>query len=126
MSSRILIVEDDQRNLRLFKALLTANGFDILAATDGRQGVDQAMQEQPDLILMDIQLPVMNGFEAIRALRADARTAHIPIIAVTALAMKGDRERILESGCDGYVSKPMRFDEILSAIQEILAQPHRP
>lgn len=116
MNQKVLIVEDDPRNLKLVRALLSAHGYRLATAQDGLHGIESARTEQPDLILMDMQLPEMDGMEAIRVLRDDPRTAHIPILAVTALAMKGDRERILASGCDGYVSKPIRLQELLRAI----------
>jgi two-component system cell cycle response regulator DivK len=116
MKQKVLIVEDDPRNLKLVQALLTAHGYWPVTALDGPSAITTARAEQPDLILMDMQLPVMDGIEAIRILRGDPCTADIPILAVTALAMKGDRERILNAGCNGYVSKPIRLEELLRAI----------
>lgn len=117
---RILVVEDDPRNLRLMGALLRAEGFEILTAADGEAAVASVRENLPDLVLMDIQLPKLNGLEATHLLKQDPDTRHIPVIAVTALAMRGDRERILASGCDGYVSKPIRFPEVLGTIQACL------
>ena len=122
MKQKILIVEDDARNLKLMRALLTVSGYHIVGAQDGRQGVATAREENPDLILMDMQLPVLSGFDAVRALKADPQTRHIPVIAVTALAMKGDRERVLDAGADGYVSKPVRLEDVLEQIGMHLAE----
>ena len=101
-------------------ALLRAEGFEILTAADGEAAVASVRENLPDLVLMDIQLPKLNGLEATHLLKQDPDTRHIPVIAVTALAMRGDRERILASGCDGYVSKPIRFPEVLGTIQACL------
>lgn len=122
MKRKILIVEDDLRNLKLMRALLTVSGYTIIGARDGQQGILSAREERPDLILMDMQLPVLNGFEAVRQLKADPGTRDIPVLAVTALAMKGDRERVLETGADGYVSKPVRLEEVLQQIDLHLSE----
>lgn len=126
MKRTILVVEDDPRNLKLMRALLTFSGYQIIGARDGEQGIQSARTEKPDLILMDMQLPVLNGFDAVRMLKADPRTRDIPVIAVTALAMKGDRERVLETGADGYVSKPVQFDDVLCQIDRHLAEKAKP
>jgi two-component system cell cycle response regulator DivK len=122
MAAVILIVEDNTRNLKLFRDVLHAAGYTSLEATDGRQGVELAIREKPDLILMDIQLPAMDGLEATKLLKADDRTKEIPIIALTSHAMVGDEERIYEAGCDGYISKPIDVKLFRAAIEEHLAK----
>ena len=122
MEQVILIVEDEPRNLKLIRDLLEVSGYMVLEAIDGRQGVEIAKAKKPDLILMDIQLPVMEGFEATRILKADERTRDIPIMALTAYAMKGDEEKIKAAGCDGYVSKPIDTRGFLNKITEYLAR----
>ncbi len=116
MSATLLIVEDDIRNMRLVRALLTAHGFLLLCANDGQSGVDLAIANLPDIILMDIQLPVIDGLVATQMLQADERTREIPVIALTAQAMRGDRERILQSGCSDYVTKPVHLPDLLETI----------
>ena len=97
---RILIIEDDPKNLTLFRDLLQRFGYTTTEATDGREGIKLARADKPDLILMDIQLPVMDGIEATKILKSDPQTKNIPILALTSYAMKGDREKILKAGCD--------------------------
>jgi CheY-like chemotaxis protein len=104
---RILIVEDNLKNRKLVRDLLQFHGYIILEAENGEAGVRLAYEHQPDLILMDVQLPGVDGQTAMRSLKSDARTIHIPIIALTALAMRGDKERLLAAGFDGYVEKPI-------------------
>jgi two-component system cell cycle response regulator DivK len=120
MGKLILIVEDEPKNLKLIRDLLQVSGYITLEATDGKQGVALARQNKPDLILMDIQMPVMDGIEATRILKADAETKAIPIIALTAQAMKGDEEKIWESGCDGYMPKPLDVKEFLRKVTKFL------
>ena len=103
----VLIVEDNEKNLKLTRDLLQVKGFRTIEATDAAAGIALAVEHQPRVVLMDIQLPDMDGLEALAALRADGRTADIPVIAVTAFAMTGDRERFLEAGFDDYVTKPI-------------------
>jgi CheY-like chemotaxis protein len=122
MEQVILIVEDEPRNLKLIRDLLEVSGYMVLEAIDGRQGVEIAKAKKPDLILMDIQLPVMEGFEATRILKADERTRDIPIMALTAHAMEGDEEKVKAAGCDGYVSKPIDTRGFLNKITEYLAR----
>ena len=117
MGKTILIVEDEPRNLKLFRDLLQRFGFVTVEATDGEQGVELARTRKPDLILMDIMMPKMDGLEATRLLKADAETKHIPIIALTSYAMKGDRERTLAAGCDEYIAKPVDIQELLEAVE---------
>jgi len=116
----ILIVEDEPKNLKLFRDLLQRFGFETVEATDGEQGVELAREKKPDLILMDIMMPKMDGLEATRLLKADATTKRIPIIALTSYAMKGDRERTIEAGCDGYIAKPVDIQELLKAVGQFL------
>lgn len=122
MGQVILIVEDEPRNLKLIRDLLEVSGYIILEAIDGKQGVEIAKAKEPDLILMDIQMPVMEGFEATRILKADERTRDIPIMALTAHAMEGDEEKVKAAGCDGYVSKPIDTRGFLNKITEYLAR----
>lgn len=117
--ARILIIEDSPTNMMLTVAVLESAGHVLFQATRAKAGIDIARMEHPDLILMDIQLPDLDGIEATRILKADPDTHEIPIIALTAFAMKGDRERILEAGCDGYVEKPMRYKEFLAEVATI-------
>jgi two-component system cell cycle response regulator DivK len=117
----VLIIEDNIANMALAIFLLHSAGHTVLSATDAESGLTLARDQQPDLILMDIQLPGMDGMEATRLLKADAATRAIPVIALTALAMKGDEERIRAAGCDGYIAKPMRYLEFLKAIAGQLA-----
>jgi two-component system, cell cycle response regulator DivK len=107
MNHVILVVEDNERNLKLVRDVLEYAGYDVRVARTGEDGVTLAAKEPPDLVLMDLQLPGIDGMEALRQLRASPRTADIPVVAVTAQAMKQDRERALEAGFDGYVEKPI-------------------
>lgn len=107
MSARILYVEDNEQNFYLVSFLLTARGHAVAWARDGRAGLEAAAAERPDLVLLDIQLPVMDGYAVARALRSRAELAATPIVALTSYAMPGDREKALEAGCDGYIEKPL-------------------
>jgi two-component system, cell cycle response regulator DivK len=119
--TRILCVEDNEDNIYLVKMRLEMiEGFDITVAKDGAEGVNLAATDPPDLILMDLNLPVMDGWEAARRLKADQRTASIPIIALTAHAMAGDRERALAAGCDEFDTKPIDFDRLVQKIRTLL------
>ena len=120
MTKRILLVEDDSKNMTLFRDLLRVSGYETVEATDGKQGVESAKANKPDLILMDIQMPVMDGLEATKILKADSITSDIPIVALTANAMKGDEQRITEAGCDGYMTKPIDIKEFLKLVAEYL------
>jgi two-component system cell cycle response regulator DivK len=113
---RILIVEDNVANMKLATFILESAGYTVLAATDAEAGLALARSERPDLILMDIQLPGMDGLEATGLLKKDAATRPIPVIALTALAMKGDEERILAAGCNGYIAKPLSYRDFLATI----------
>jgi two-component system cell cycle response regulator DivK len=118
--AKILIIEDNAANMTLTAYLLNWGGHTVISATDAEAGLTMARAEKPNLILMDIQLPGMDGLEATRLLKQDDATRGIPVIALTALAMKGDEERIRAAGCDGYVAKPMRYQEILATIAALL------
>jgi len=114
--AKVLIVEDNSANMTLAVFLLQSAGHAVLSARDAEAGLTLARDEQPDLILMDIQLPGMDGLQATALLKRDDATRGIPVIALTALAMKGDEERIRAAGCDGYIAKPMRYQEFLATI----------
>jgi len=120
MEKVVLIVEDEPKNLKLFRDLLQARGITTREATDGRQAVESVRSGKPDLILMDIQMPVMDGLEATKILKADPETASIPIIALTAFAMRGDREKAMEAGCDGYIAKPINVRDFLEEVSSFL------
>ena len=115
--ARILIIEDSPTNMMLAVAILESAGHTLYQADRAQAGIEIARGELPYLILMDIQLPDMDGIEATRILKADPQTCAIPIIALTAFAMKGDRERILQAGCDGYIEKPIRYKEFLIEVE---------
>ena len=117
--ARILIVEDSPTNMLLAVDVLESAGYIALQADNAKTGIATAQNDLPDLILMDIQLPDMDGMAATRLLKADARTATIPVMALTASAMKGDRERIMAAGFDGYIEKPIRYKEFLAAIAAV-------
>jgi two-component system cell cycle response regulator DivK len=114
---RILVVEDNEKNMKLFRDVLMATGYRTLEATTGGEAVDLATRRRPDLVLMDIQLPDMDGVETLSRLRADGRTASIPVLALTAQAMDGDRERFLGAGFDGYLSKPVDIVQLVGAVK---------
>jgi two-component system cell cycle response regulator DivK len=116
----VLIIEDNEKNLKLFKLILDSNGFGTITAQDGKEGVELAIRFRPDLILMDIQMPVMGGVEAIKILKGNDATKNTPVIATTAYAMKGDRELFLSFGFDGYISKPIRIKEFLESIDGVV------
>lgn len=116
----ILYVEDNFHNKRLVRKILTARGYTVLEAEDGQSGVEMAIAELPDLILMDINIPGLDGIEATRLIKADDKTSKIPVIALTANAMRGDRERFLAAGCDNYLPKPISTSDLLSVIASYL------
>ena len=115
---QILVVEDNAKNMTLLRDVLRATGYRTLEASTGGQALMLATEHGPALVLMDIRLPDMDGMEALRRLRMDDRTASIPVLAVTAQAMKGDRERFNEAGFDGYLSKPIDIDELLTTVEK--------
>jgi CheY-like chemotaxis protein len=121
MDNIILIVEDEPKNLTLFRDLLQRFGYLTIEATNGKDGVDLAKVHNPNLILMDIQLPVMDGLEATRILKSDTTTKDIPILALTSYAMTGDKDKILQAGCDGYLSKPVDVQVFLSTVASYLS-----
>ncbi|MDQ6829913.1 MAG: response regulator [Gemmatimonadota bacterium] len=120
--ARILIVEDNAANMTLAVTILESAGHTAISATDAERALTIARDEQPDLILMDIHLPGMDGLAATALLKGDVVTRAIPVIALTALAMKGDEERIRGAGCDGYVAKPMHYQELLATVAAQLAR----
>ncbi|MCX6961172.1 MAG: response regulator [Verrucomicrobia bacterium] len=115
--AKILLVEDNEMNRDMLSRRLAKRGFEVVMAVDGAQGVEMARSAAPDLILMDMSLPVMDGWTATRTLKADASTSAIPVIGLTAHAMAGDREKCLEAGCDEYDTKPVDFPRLLEKIQ---------
>lgn len=115
---RILVVEDNEKSMKLFRDVLRATGYRALEAATGRQAIELASAHAPALILMDIQLPDLDGVEALGALRANESTSSIPVLAVTAQAMQGDRERLLAAGFDGYLSKPVNVVELLDTVRQ--------
>ena len=114
----ILVVEDNEKNMKLIRVVLESSGYRTLEASTGREAVDLASEHRPALVLMDIRLADMDGLEALKRLREDADTASIPVLALTAQAMKGDRERFLEAGFDGYLAKPVDIDELIAIVRE--------
>jgi two-component system, cell cycle response regulator DivK len=119
--ARILLVEDNEMNRDMLSRRLARRGFEVLIAENGQSGVDLTVSERPDLVLMDMSLPVMDGWEATRRLKADPNTSAIPIIALTAHAMASDRELALEAGCDDYDSKPVDLTRLVRKIEQLLA-----
>ena len=122
MSGKILVIEDNNKNRRLMRILLRANGYEVIEASTGTKAMEYLQDHAPDLILMDIQLPHTDGLALIREIKIGAQTKDIPIIAVTAYAMKGDRERMLEAGCDGYISKPIDTQKLPQIIADALQE----
>jgi two-component system cell cycle response regulator DivK len=116
---KILYVEDNEDNIFMLKNRLTRAGFTMIIATDGAQGVAMASSERPDMILMDLSLPVLDGWEATRRIKAASDTKHIPVIALTANAMAGDREKALAAGCDDYDTKPVELPRLLGKIKQL-------
>jgi two-component system cell cycle response regulator DivK len=122
MTKRILVVEDTEDNRKIVRDLLTSVGYELVEAVDGGEGVAMAQSERPDLILMDIQLPVIDGYEATRRIRAIPELAAVPIIAVTSYALSGDEAKTREAGCTGYVAKPFSPRQLLAKIREFLPE----
>ncbi len=121
MSKTILIVEDNDLNMKLFNDLLQAHGYETLQTKDGREVLGIARAQKPDLILMDIQLPEVSGLDITKMLKADDDLKDIPVIAVTAFAMKGDEEKIREGGCEGYIAKPISVATFLQTVAQFLS-----
>src|SRR6185312_4306499 len=114
------VVEDTEDNRRILRDLLSAAGYTMIEAFDGAEGVAKATEHRPDLILMDIQMPVMDGYEATRRIKADPALASIPVIAVTSYALSGDEQKARDAGCDGYIAKPYSPRQMLAKVREIL------
>jgi CheY-like chemotaxis protein len=120
MKKRILVVEDNEQNLYLATFLLEKNGHEVITAKDGLEAIEKAKMEKPDLILMDIQLPEMNGYQATKRIKSTPEISHIPIVAVTSYAMLGDREKALAIGCVGYIEKPFAPETFVSEVEKYL------
>lgn len=120
--TKILLVEDNEMNRDMLSRRLLKRGFEVVTAVDGREGVDMASSASPDIILLDMSLPVMDGWEAARTLKADSSTASIPIIALTAHALTGDEQKALDAGCDAYDTKPVDFKRLLGKISSALGK----
>jgi two-component system cell cycle response regulator DivK len=120
MSKKILVVEDTEDNRQILRDLLSMAGYDLIEAHDGAEGVAKAAEHKPDLILMDIQMPVMDGYEATRRIKADPGMKGIPVIAVTSYALSGDEEKTRAAGCDGYIAKPFSPRQMLAKVREVL------
>jgi len=124
--ARILIVEDNEMNRDMLSRRLIGLGYEILMAVDGQEGIDKAAAEMPDLILMDLSLPVVDGWEATRQLKASARTAAIPVIALTSHAMPGDQRKAMDAGCNDYDTKPVRLQRLVEKMQALLTRGQQP
>jgi two-component system, cell cycle response regulator DivK len=120
--TRILIVEDNDLNRDMLSRRLVRRGFQVVVAADGAAGVEAAIRERPDLVLMDMSLPVVDGWQATRMIKADPATSAIPVMALTAHALKEDRERALEAGCDEFETKPVDLDRLLGKIESLLSK----
>jgi two-component system, cell cycle response regulator DivK len=118
--TKVLLVEDNEMNRDMLSRRLTRRGFEVVFAVNGKDGVDLAKSEKPDIILMDMSLPVMDGWEATRCVKSDAATRAVPVIGLTAHAMSGDREKALEAGCDDYDTKPVEFDRLIQKMERLL------
>jgi two-component system cell cycle response regulator DivK len=121
-TATILLVEDNEDNLVIYSTILRHAGFDVLEARDGEAGIATAKEAQPSLILMDVSIPIVDGWEATRRLKSDPATSHIPIIAITAHAMPSDRQIAMEAGCDGYIAKPAEPRTVLAIVKQQLGQ----
>lgn len=124
--AKILLVEDNEMNLDMLKRRLSRKGYELLIAVDGAEGVELSRSHQPDIILMDMSLPVMDGWQATREIRNCPKTKHIPVIALTAHAMAGDREKCVAAGCDDYDTKPIEFPRLLEKIETLLKKATTP
>jgi two-component system, cell cycle response regulator DivK len=120
VTAKILYVEDNPQNMRLVRKILQASGYEVIEAVDGLSGLAMAARETPDLILMDINLPDISGLEATQRLKASPQLSWIPVVAVTANAMHGDREMVMQAGCDGYLAKPVMKSELLQTVSVML------
>lgn len=122
MTQKILYIEDNDQNFYLVSFIMSAKGYTVVRAHDGREGIDLAVREKPDLILLDIQLPVMDGYATARELRKNPDLADVPIVALTSYAMAGDREKALSAGCTGYIEKPINPKIFTGQVEEYLVQ----
>jgi len=120
--AKVLLVEDNEMNRDMLSRRLARRGFEVVSAVDGQQGVDLARSEKPDIILMDMSLPVVDGWEATRRVKSDNDTRNVPVIGLTAHAMSGDREKALEAGCDDYDTKPVDFDRLIGKIERLFGK----
>jgi CheY-like chemotaxis protein len=120
--TKVLLVEDNEMNCDMLSRRLTRRGFQVVSAVDGQQGVDFARSEKPDIILMDMSLPVLDGWEATRRVKSDGATCSVPVIALTAHAMSGDRDKAIEAGCDDYDTKPVDLDRLIGKIERLLGK----
>jgi CheY-like chemotaxis protein len=120
--TKILIAEDNATNRELFRELLEARGYTVVEACDGTEALQMMEQAQPDILLLDIGMPVLDGFAVVRAIRENPRLAALPVLAVTAYAMQGDRERVLNSGFDGYLSKPINATSLAQELERLLSK----
>jgi CheY-like chemotaxis protein len=120
MARKILLVEDNPQNRYLVTFLLEKNGYEVVVAEDGEEAITAVAEHVPDLILMDVQLPKLDGYEATRRIKSDERFAKIPLVALTAHSMKGDRGKAMSAGCDDYVTKPVDADQLISRIKDLL------
>ncbi len=120
MKRKVLLVEDNPQNRYLITFLLEKSGYEVVIAEDGEEAVEAVPQHRPDVILMDVQLPKIDGYEATRRIKSDERFSAIPVLALTAHSMKGDRAKALEAGCDDYITKPVDIDVLLRRIEEVL------
>ena len=120
MKRKILVIEDNEQNLYLVRFILEQNGYEVFAALDGKSGIEMAASLKPDMILLDIQLPGMDGYAVARNLRQDPALADTPIVTVTSYAMPGDREKTIEAGCDGYIEKPIDPDTFMAQVEQHL------
>jgi two-component system, cell cycle response regulator DivK len=118
--AKVLLVEDNEMNRDMLSRRLVRRGFEVIFAVDGQQGIDLAKSERPDIILMDLSLPVVDGWEAARRVKADDATRGVPVIGLTAHAMAGDREKAIEAGCDDYDTKPVELERLISKIEKLL------
>jgi two-component system cell cycle response regulator DivK len=118
--AKVLLVEDNELNRDMLSRRLARRGYDVVFAVDGQQGLEMARSEKPDIILMDMSLPVMDGWEATRRVKADDAIGNVPVIALTAHTMSGDREKALEAGCDDYDTKPVELDRLIEKIERLL------
>lgn len=120
MTKKVLIVEDNELNMKLFRDLLTVQGYETVQTRDGNEAIGLARDHHPDLVLMDIQLPEISGLDIIREFKADEELQNIPVVAVTAFAMKGDEGKIREGGCEAYISKPISVPDFLKTVRSFL------